>query len=82
MLVTCGLVNLQGGTMGGNMAGGYVIVTKNENYQQRVTVDEQTLLQIARILDIPESDRERLASEFKSIFIYRDTKLTKTEPDS
>jgi hypothetical protein len=54
--------------------GGFVVATKKGGkYFKRQQVDEQTLLKIAKVLDIPEDQQQMLASGFTSIFIYRGT---------
>jgi hypothetical protein len=60
--------------MGAILYGGYIVTMKNGHYVHKAQVDEQTLLKIARALDIPESDHGMLSTEFTSIVIYRGAK--------
>jgi hypothetical protein len=60
--------------MGEPTLGGYVAVGPNQNYAQcSVSVDQQTLLQVAQILGIPA-----IEGGIRAIFIYSNTTAQKT----
>jgi hypothetical protein len=61
--------------------GGFIVTTaKSGNYIGHQKVDEQSLRKIAEILGIQQTDFNKFASDFTSIYIYRGAARPEKKP--